>query len=137
MKIVKPKRKKREPAVWVRPAEAWRIINDPAEPISRRMEALRALPPKTQRELAAMPLEEFYGRKFYWEVCQRAKRYACRFTCEGCDAKETLLWVRIASFAHHGNEGAHMEDLEALCEECVRRADDPKRGLRVVAGGVT
>lgn len=135
LEIVKPRKLKKHKAPVPRctRSDAWQVIQNPTESIATRIDALQHLPLAKQREIASWPLDRFYREKFYWEVCQRAKRYAVNFTCEGCGERLVPLWVRIRSFEHHGNEGAHLQDLEALCCRCCERADEPHRGLAVVA----
>lgn len=60
-------------------------------------------------------------KSIYWEAVKLMVKSRDGYTCQDCGIKQDLQ-VHHKTYAHHGDEKNHLDDLITLCHTCHRKA---------------
>ena len=79
----------------------------------------KRIPKPPSRDKNKSPKENYYDflQSDYWRYVRKLKLKQCGKKCQICGSKKDLS-VHHNSYAHHGQEHKHLEDLVVLCNEC-------------------
>ena len=74
---------------------------------------------QVKAELCKLSYKEFLGTD-YWKAIKSHKKCNANYCCQECGAEEHLQ-VHHITYANHGAEHSHLNDLVVLCDECHKK----------------
>lgn len=85
----------------------------------------KKIPKPPSRDKNKSPKENYYDflQSDYWRYVRKLKLKQCGNKCQICGSKKDLN-IHHNTYAHHGQEHKHLEDLVVLCRKCHEKFHD-------------